>query len=74
MTIRKSKPGLRILRIKGKDLKLKTAAVNACDDEGNRVGGPYFLPLDIEAKAELKTLQREYGAIVFDKPQAIKQG
>jgi hypothetical protein len=42
---------------------LRTAAVEATDDQGNRIGGPYALPLSDEAKRELKQLMREYGPI-----------
>lgn len=44
-------------------MKLRTAAVDATDDAGNRVGGPYFLPLTVEAKRELAALVREFGPI-----------
>ena len=44
-------------------MKLRTAAVEATDNAGNRVGGPWGLPLDREAKDELKQLVREYGPI-----------
>jgi hypothetical protein len=44
-------------------MKLKTAAVAATDDDGNRIGGPYFLPLDDAAKQELSRLAREFGPV-----------
>ena len=44
-------------------MKLKTAAVAATDDDGNRIGGPYFLPLDEAAKQELNRLAREFGPL-----------
>ncbi len=44
-------------------MKLKTVAVAATDDNGNRVGGPYFLPLDDAAKHEIRTLEREFGRL-----------
>jgi len=44
-------------------MKLRTAAVVATTDDGDKIGGPYFLPLDREAKTELSQLAREHGPI-----------
>lgn len=44
-------------------MKLRTAAVVAMDDDGNTVGGPYFLPLNADDKRELSALLREFGPI-----------
>ena len=51
-------------------MRLKTAAVDATDDDGNRIGGPYFLPLDDAAKHEIKALEREFGPLELKKEQA----
>lgn len=48
-------------------MKLRTAAVNVTDDAGNKVGGPYFLPLDADAKREIKGLEREFGPLELKK-------
>ena len=48
-------------------MMLKTAAVNATDDDGVKVGGPYFIPLSTDDKDELKALIRIYGPI--EKPK-----
>jgi hypothetical protein len=44
-------------------VKLRTAAVVATTDDGDKIGGPYFLPLDRDAKTELNQLAREHGPI-----------
>lgn len=44
-------------------MKLKYAAVIACDDDGNKIAGPFFLPLTQEDKAEINALKPEYGPI-----------
>ena len=48
-------------------MKLKTAAVDATTDDGQRLAGPFFLPLDSAAKQELRALIREYGPL--EKPK-----
>lgn len=44
-------------------MKLRTVAIEATDDTGNRIAGPWPLPLTREAKQELRTLIREYGPL-----------
>jgi hypothetical protein len=46
-------------------VKLRTAAVIATTDDGDKIGGPYFLPLDDAAKQEIKALEREFGRLVI---------
>jgi hypothetical protein len=52
-------------------VKLKTAAVIATTDDGHKIGGPYFLPLDEASRQELKQLAREYGPVSTE-PKAPK--
>lgn len=44
-------------------MKLRTAAVVATTDDGDKIGGPYFLPLDAEAKTEINQLARQHGPL-----------
>ena len=44
-------------------MKLRTAAVDATTDDGDKIGGPYFLPLDADARKEINQLAREHGPI-----------
>jgi hypothetical protein len=44
-------------------MRFKAASIYVTDDNGNRVGGPYALPLDREAKREINRLMREFGPI-----------
>ncbi|CAB4166748.1 hypothetical protein UFOVP836_54 [uncultured Caudovirales phage] len=44
-------------------MKLRTAAVIATTDDGDKIGGPYFLPLDTDAKTEINQLVREHGPL-----------
>ena len=48
-------------------LTLKTAAIKAVDDDGNTVGGPYFVPLTDESKTEIHALAKTHGAVQFEK-------
>ncbi len=50
-------------------MKLRTAAVVATTDDGDKIGGPYFLPLDTPAKQEINELAREYGPLDIKKPE-----
>jgi len=50
-------------------VKLRTAAVVATTDDGDKIGGPYFLPLDQPAKQEIKELAREYGPLDIKKQE-----
>lgn len=52
-------------------MRLRTAAVDALTDDGEKIGGPYFLPLDAEARRELLRLEREFGPI--EKPTKTKE-
>ena len=38
-------------------------AVVATTDDGDKIGGPYFLPLDHAAKTEINQLVREHGPL-----------
>lgn len=51
---------------------LRPAAVDATDDSGNRIAGPWALPLDADARKEINTLAREYGPVRFDKKEPQK--
>lgn len=44
-------------------MKLRTAAVVATTDDGDKIGGPYFLPLDHAAKTEINQLVRDHGPL-----------
>lgn len=44
-------------------MRLRTAAVVATTDDGDKIGGPYFLPLDAEAKTEINQLARQHGPL-----------
>ena len=50
-------------------MKLRTAAVIATTDDGDKIGGPYFLPLDTDAKTEINQLVREHGPLDIQKPE-----
>jgi len=50
-------------------VKLRTAAVVATTDDGDKIGGPYFLPLDPPAKQEINQLAREYGPLDIKKQE-----
>jgi hypothetical protein len=51
---------------------LRPAAVDATDDAGNRIAGPWALPLDREAKQEINRLAEEYGPVKFEKKEPPK--
>jgi hypothetical protein len=44
-------------------VKLRAVAVVATTDDGDKIGGPYFLPLDHAAKTEINQLVREHGPL-----------
>jgi hypothetical protein len=44
---------------------LRTASVDATDDSGNRIAGPWALPLDREARKEINRLAEEFGPVTF---------
>ncbi len=50
-------------------MKLRAAAVVATTDDGDKIGGPYFLPLDHAAKTEINQLVREHGPIETKQPE-----
>ena len=45
-------------------MTLEPAAVDARVD-GKRVGGPWALPLDADAKKEIRALELEFGRVEF---------
>jgi len=54
-------------------MKLRAAAVDATTDDGQRVGGPWALPLDADAIKEIRALENEYGRVEFKQSKDNKQ-
>ncbi len=53
-------------------MRLRTAAVVATTDDGDKIGGPYFLPLDADARNEINQLAREHGPLDLKPKQEQK--
>ena len=47
-------------------LRRIVTAVDATDDDGNRIAGPWPLPLDRAAQQEIKELAKQYGPVMAD--------